>query len=169
MGAPTKATSKRTKAKAKGPTVARVDDQEFTEDDIARMEAELDAKFADTGPIGPDGEIRPVEVGKAGKAGTEMVHIFSLNGEKFYIPKRPPIAVMLRFMRDVRKKGEGARYAAVEQAMMSMLGKSKLDALCDSEDTSDDDVANVFIIVGHVLFTAIKNWKAKVDPALDPS
>lgn len=169
MGAPTAATKKRATKKAEAKVAGRVDGVEFTDDDIARMEADLDTKFVEAGPIGPDGTITPVIVGKAGKAGTEMVHIFSLDGEPYHIPKRPPIAVMLRFMRDVRKPGEGARYNAIEQAMMSMLGKSKLDALCESEDTSDDDVANVFIIVGHILFTAIKNWKAKVDPALDPS
>lgn len=176
MGAPTAAPKKRAPRKKAGPTAKRADaaldaidvDAQFSEADIAAMEADLDAKFAEAGPIGPDGEIRPVEVGKAGKAGSDLTHIFTLEGTKYYIPKKPPIAVMLRFMREVRDKRIG-RYAAVEHAMISMLGKSKLDALCDNEDTSDDDVANVFIIVGHVLFTAIKNWRSKVDPALDPS
>lgn len=138
---------------------------EITDEDIAKLEAQVDESFQfDDSPIGPDGEIRPVEIGRAGKAGPEMVHIFSIGGEKFFVPKTPSPAIMLRFMREARDKRVG-RDVAVERALISMLGKQGLDALAESEETTDDDVANVFIIVGHILFGAIKRWRAAADPS----
>lgn len=171
MGAPTTAKKRTRKAAAqRGPVVSTVDGVDFTDEDIARMEAETDALFQEVpdSPIGPDGEIRPVEVGRAGKAGPDMTHIFTVDGQKYFVPKTPHPAIMLRFMREVRDKRVG-RDAAIENAMMAMLGKKRLDALCEADEVTDEDVANVFIIVGHILFTAIKRWRTRVDPALDPS
>jgi hypothetical protein len=168
MGAPAPA-KKRGKGKApKGPTIAVIDGEEITEEDIARLEAEGEAAVKAAGHVTDDGEIIPIEIGRAGKVGPEMAHLFTLNGEKFYIPKTPSVPIMLRFMREVRDK-KGVREAAVENAMLSMLGKQKLDALSESDEVSDDDFANVMIVVGHILFTAIKKWRARVNPALDPS
>lgn len=170
MGAPASPKKRPGKKVQRGPTVAVVDGEDFTEEDIARLDAEVETLIRDVpdGPIGPDGEIRPVEVGRAGKPGPDMTHIFTVDGEKYYVPKSPHPAIMLRFMRQIRDQRIG-RDEAIENAMLAMLGKKRLDALCEAEEVTDEDVANVFIIVGHILFTAIKRWRGRVDPALDPS
>lgn len=175
MGAPTAAAKPRKRAAAgkKGPTPPRVRDlgdvEKFTDEDMARLEAEIDAEIkTESGPIGQDGEIRPVEIGKAGRPGDDMEHIFTLDGEKYYVPKRPPVRIMLRFMREIRDKRVG-RDEAVENAMLAMLGKHKLDLLCESDEVTDDNFADVMTIVGYILFTAIRRFRERTDATLDPS
>lgn len=163
MGAPTAATKKRRRA-TKAATV-HAPEVEITDEEVARLEAQIaEDQRAPESPVGPDGAIRPVEVGWAGIAGPAMAHIFSIEGKKYFIPERPSPAIMLRFMREVRDPRVG-RDAAVDNAMMALLGKPALDALCEYPQTTDEDVANVFIIVGHIMFGAVKRWRAAADPS----
>lgn len=154
---------------------ARIDDDDMrlTDADLSRLSDLVDEEVreAPDSPIGPDGEIRPIQIGQKGQAGSDMAHLFTIGAEKFYIRRTAPVPIMLRFLRECRppERGGIGRDAAVERAMLSLLGKKALDALADSPEVSDDDFANVFIVVGHILFTSIKEWRAKVDPVLDPS
>lgn len=181
-----KQTAKKTTAKKDEPTrarrqaeiqklAARVDDDDLqiSDEEFERLSGMVGEEIKDLpdSPIGPDGEIRPIEIGKDGKAGDDLAHLFTLAGEKFYIRKTAPVPIMLRFIRECRPPELGGlgRDIAVERAMLSMLGKRSLDALCESSDTSDENFAHVFIVVGHILFTSIKEWRAAVNPMLDPS
>ena len=166
MGAPTTATPRKRAAAKKKPTATKAREELVVSDaDLARMEEELEGQFrSDEGPIDSEGNIRPVEVGRAGKAGPELVHVFTLENVEYRVPKNPSPAIMLRFMRDLRDRRVG-QDAAVERAMMAILGKNALDALAESDETTEDDVADVFTIMGHILFGALKRWRAMANPS----
>jgi len=155
-----RAPAKKTTRAAAAPLAARVDDAE-----LERLQAEVDEALAhDDSPVGPDGEIRPVVVGKKGKSGPEMVHIFTIADVDYFIPKHPSPAVMIKFMREARDRRVG-RDAAVQNAMITLLGSEALDALAESPDTDEEDVAKVFTIVAHILFGSLKRMRAASDPS----
>lgn len=161
--------TKKAPAKKSGPTPKRSPraaakqptEDLLTEEDLLKLREELES---DDGPIGPDGEIRPVEIGKSGRVGVEMVHIFSIDDEKFFIPKDPNPAVMIQFMRELRDKRIG-RDQAVENALLTVLGPGPLEALAASPQTSPEDVAKVFVVAAHIFFGALAKMRKAADPS----
>lgn len=149
MSAPTKPRKTRSPKAAPSP-----------EPDVEALRAELDA----AAPVGEDGSIQPVQIGKRGRAGQEMVTIFTLDGEDYSIPKNPNPALTLRFMRQARDPKIGAA-TATGNLMLSLLGQEALDALADSPETSEEDVADVFAIVTRVAFDSITRISQKDGPA----
>lgn len=129
--------------------------------DLDRMQAELEAEQRQA-PVGPDGEIRPVQIGKKGKAGPEMVHIFTIGERQHFIPKNPTLAVLIQFMRDARTHG---RDEATENLLTSVLGDANLQALASSPDVSEDDVADVFVIVSTIAFGALGRFRTAAGPS----
>lgn len=113
-------------------------------------------------PIGPDGEIRPVVIGKKGKKGPERVHIFTLDDEDYFIPKVISPALMIKFQRDLRRTD---RESAVWGLVETLLGKEAIDALAESPDTSPEDLAAVFTIVATQAFGSLKKLQATSDPS----
>jgi hypothetical protein len=109
----------------------------------------------DDGPIGEDGSIRPVKIGKRGRKAPEMVTIFEIDGTEYQIPAKPSPAILIKFMREARSKKIG-RNQAVENLLMTLLGQDALDALAESPDVTEEDVADVFTIVGHIGFGAFQ-------------
>lgn len=169
---PAKKGGKKTTAK-KGATTPRrapatqgVPVPAVSAEELEQLQAEIDAELAEAGdasPIGPDGEIRPVIIGRTGSSGPEKVHIFSIDDVDYHIPKNPNAAVMLTFLREARSKRVG-QDLAVMNAMVTMLGQDAMDALMESQDVSDEDCAKVFTIVAHILFGAVKRWQAAAAP-----
>lgn len=130
-----------------------------TDADIEELQKQLES---DDGPIGPDGEIRAVQIGKKGKKGPELVHIFSIGDTKHFIPKNPTIAVLIQFLRDARTIG---RDQAIENLLTSVLGEKNLSALASSAEVDEEDVASVFTIVSHVAFGALAKFRKAADPS----
>lgn len=160
------------KAQKKGrPTPARATPaQKAREAELSEIDRKiLDGESAlaelgaiDDSPIGPDGEIRPVEIGKTGLAGREMQHIFSIGDEKFFIPKVIPPAKLLAFQLDLAKFD---RDTAVGRLMTNIMGEKAIHALAASDEVSEDDMARVFLIVGTVAFGALKKLREAQDPS----
>lgn len=180
MGAPTKKAPPRKRAPRQRPagavTSAPVIDKppgfedlpddagQMTEEQWDRLQSAVDNLSGDGSPIGPDGEIRPVEVGRKGKTGPEMTHIFTVDGRKYYVPKRPTPALMLQFLTDLQDPRVG-RDGAVMTAFTSMVGKAGMRALAESPDTDEEDIAAVMSIVAHLMFGAIRKWAKAADPS----
>lgn len=149
--------------------VPQSEDGQLSEEELAAL-ARMEP--SDDGPIGLNGEVRPVQVGKRGRPGTEQVHIFTLDEVDYFIPKEPNSALLMAYMLDVRKGGNGkkARAAATriatENLLLALLGEDTLRALGSSPDTTDEDIADVFAIAAHVAFGAMGKLEKK---ALDPS
>jgi hypothetical protein len=163
VSAPTRrrSTGKRSpKAAAKPPR-----DEQAADDAIAQAEAaiaELGQMPEDVSPIGPNGEIRPVVIGKKGKKGPELVHIFTLDEVEYSVPKKIGVARTIAFQEDLRKVG---REAAVWRLMKNMLGQKALDALASSPDTDEEDVAKVMTIVATLAFGSMKQLQEATDPS----
>lgn len=109
----------------------------------------------ETGPIGPDGEIRPVQIGRRAHPAEDLITIFELDGHEYKIPARPSVALVMRFLRQARDKRIGPD-RAIENLLVALLGQDAFDALAESPDVTEEDVADVFTIVSHVAFGAVK-------------
>lgn len=148
MSAPT---AKKRVKKAAAPAVRAEDDVD--------IEA-LAVSLTDVGPIGPDGEVRPVQIGKRGRPGVEMVHIFSLDDTDYFIPKKPNRLLLVGYLRSMKKaRTQDEQDAATLDLLLSLLGKNAVDALQNSPLTTDDDVADVLTIVTKIAFAAIADLK----------
>lgn len=156
------ATPKRPKKAAtpKTPSALAELDFEQLEEELLSASAEL----GDDSPIGPDGEIRPVVLGKKGKSGPKTQHVFTADGVDYFIPKHPSPAIMIKFLQEARDKRIGVDLAVVN-AQLTLLGQDALDALAGSRDADEEDVAKVFEIVAYTLFGAIKKWRQAAAPS----
>lgn len=103
----------------------------------------------DGGPVDADGQIRPLEIGRAGRTPNPRVWIFTLDGKDYTCPSKPNPALTLRFQRDLRRHG---RDEAVANLLVSMLGADALDALAESPDVGEEEMAQVFSRVAIVLW-----------------
>lgn len=121
-----------------------------------------DEDTAQHSPIGPDGEIRPVQIGKRGRAGQKMVTIFTLDGRDYRVPERLGPAAIIKFQKDLRKRG---RDHALWELMLTLLGQEALDRLAESPDVSVEDVADVFAIVAHIAFGSLEKLREASDPS----
>lgn len=109
-----------------------------------------------------DGPIEPVRIGKRGRTPNPMVDLFELDGRMYRIPSKPSPALILRFQRDLRKQG---RDEAVANLLTTLLGQEALDALAESPEVQEEDVADVFGIVARVAFGGIKRLQEASDPS----
>lgn len=148
MGAPTakkRAPAKKTAVPAQQP--------ELTSADVDALAQQL---AADEGVIAEDGSIRPVQIGKRGRAGGEMEHIFTLDGVDYFIPKKPNRLLLVGYLRSMRSaKNQNQQNAATLDLLLSLLGKDAVEALESHPDTTDDDVADVMTAVTKVAFGAL--------------
>lgn len=151
---------KKGKPTPKAPQNVPTPNADLSAEEVEALYVQLEKD--DDSPFGPDGEIRPVQIGKRGRKGEEQVHIFTLDDVKFFVPKRPGPAVTMKFQRNLRRM---PKQAAVYEALLDMLGQRALDALADSPDTEPEDVADVILIVSRLLFDALK----PIEEASDPS
>lgn len=131
----------------------------------ADFDAEI-ARLSEPGesPIGEDGSIRPVRIGKRGRTPNEMVTIFTLDDVDYQIPAKPSPMVLIRFMREARNRKIGVA-GATENLLIGLLGQDAVDALAGSPEVTEQDVADVFAIVSHIAFGAVKKLQAAADPS----
>lgn len=150
-----------TEKKAK-PTRSRAQAAEDAALDSVDIDT-LAESLNDTGVIGPDGEIRPVQIGKRGRPGQEMEHIFSLDDVDYFIPKNPNRLLLVTYLRKVAAahrisdpvKSQAAQDAATLDLLMQLLGEEATTALMTSPDTTDEDIADVFTAVTKVAMGAV--------------
>lgn len=169
--APGKARTKKSpKAAPVTPAQPEVDTDELSDEELAALAR---AMPSEDGPIAEDGSIRPVQIGKRGRTPNEMTTIFTLDGTDYAIPAKPSPALVLKWMRACRvPKGAGKAkakaivYAATEDVLMTLLGQEALDALAESPDVTNDDMADIFAIVGTIFFGArAALMKTTADPS----
>lgn len=67
----------------------------------------------------------------------EMVTLFSIGDDEYQIPKTPSAMVGMRYLRNVREKGDD--YAAAE-LMTELLGEDGFNALCDYPNLPDEQL-----------------------------
>lgn len=125
--------------------------------------AELDGPAQD-GPIGEDGEIRPIQIGKRGRRAPEMVTIFTIDDVEYQIPKEPSPGLLLKFMREARSRSVGQDVATMN-LLTAMIGDEAVEALSESPDVTIEDIADVMAVVSHVAFGSIKNLRQAADPS----
>lgn len=107
-----------------------------------------DAVFAD------DGGIKPLKIGEGSVAAVPMIDLFELNGTMYQCPERPSGAMILRFMREARNPKVG-RDGALVNLMSNLLGEDALNAMSESTKVSDQDIADVFAIIGRIAYIGI--------------
>lgn len=80
-----------------------------------------------------DVEITPVHLPAPSEeaAQVEKVTLFTIGDTEYQVPKTPGMGVGLRYLRNLRAKGEDV---AVAELMVEMLGEDGFDALCDYPD-----------------------------------
>lgn len=150
-------------------TVAMVG--ELSEDELAALARTMPSS---DGPIAEDGTIRPVQIGKRGRAPVEMTTVFILDDVEYAIPAKPNPALVLRWMMDSRmpkgvkvnsKRGKAIAYQATENVLVTLLGKEALEALSASPDVEPEDIADIFGIVSHIFFGAHQALRLAADPS----
>ena len=123
---------------------------------MAELESELARLATDDSVIAADGSIRPVEIGKRGRKGADQVHIFTLEGTKFYIPAVPNRLVLSNYLRKMRAaRTQGAADEATLDLLMKLLGRDAVEQLESSPEVAEEDVADVLTAVTKVAFGAI--------------
>lgn len=109
-------------------------------------------------PINDDGTVNPVRIGKRGRTPNPMVDLFELDGVMYQVPEKPSPVVTLKFLREARDRRIGVD-KATENLLMALLGRDALDALAESPEVTEEDVADVFKIVGHIAFGALRRMR----------
>lgn len=109
-------------------------------------------------PVNDDGTVNPVRIGKRGRTPNPMVDLFELDGVMHQIPEKPSPVLTLKFLREARDRRVGVD-KAIENLLLTLLGQDALDALAESPEVTEDDVADVFKIVGHIAFGALKRMR----------
>lgn len=115
----------------------------------------------------PEGQIRPVIIGKRGRRGdtaVQMVTLFELDDVPHQIPRNPSAALVLRWMLDTEEHGQAG--AALRMGI-TLLGKDALDKLAASPEVEVEDLSEIFTAIGEIFFTS-DNWR-KIQAAPDPS
>lgn len=131
------------------------------------FDAELRALAVEAGqesPIGEDGSITAVRIGKRGRTPNPVVDLFDLDGVMYQIPSRPSPAMLMVFFREARNKRIGTS-VATENLLMNMIGEEAMAALVASPEVTEQDMADILTIVGRVAFGTL----AKVGEAAGPS
>lgn len=157
--APRKPSAARQRELAEAAAVAAEDagQVELTEAEMAELTAEYEI-------VNPDGSINPVEIGKAGRTPNKLVHIFTLDGEKHFVPEKPSAAAMVKFLKDARDRRVGRR-VATENLLVDVLGEENLAALAASPEVSEADCARVFGIIAHIAFGRLKEMSDRAGEA----
>lgn len=150
---------KRAPRKAPAARAATPPAVDLSYEDVGKLYAELEST---DGPFGPDGEIRPIEIGKRGRSGIEQVHIFTLDDVKYFVPRRPGPAVTLKFQRNLRRMSKDA---AVMETLLDLLGENALDKLATSPEVQPEDFADVILVVSRILFDALQPIQEASDPS----
>lgn len=165
----TKKSPKATRLEQTPETVALVG--ELSEEELAALARTMPSS---DGPIAEDGTIRPVQIGKRGRAPVEMTTVFILDDVEYAIPAKPNPALVLRWMMDSRmpkgvkvnsKRGKAIAYQATENVLVTLLGQEALNALSASPDVEAEDMADIFGIVSHIFFGAHQALRLAADPS----
>jgi len=167
--APAKGAASPEEVMAEAKALAEATGETLTDDELDSLRRALPSE---DGPIGPDGEIRPVAIGKRGRTPNPMTTIFILDDVEYQIPAKPSPALVIKWMRESQvkpgtsaKKAKAIRYAATESVLLTLLGQKALDALAESPDVTAEDMADIFAIVGRIFFGAQQNLQAAADPS----
>lgn len=144
---------KRSRKKADAPVTAPLD----VETKIKELEALSGRQVLDD-----DGGVIAVEIGRSGRTPNNLVTLFTLDGVEYKVPEKPSAALMQRFFRDVRKYG---RSAAAAMLLDTMIGEEALNALSESPDVTDEDMAAIYTIVTHLAFGKVSSGGRGPDPS----
>src|SRR3954447_7786570 len=100
---------------------------------VADFDAQM-REIAPNGPITEDGSIRPIEIGVT--PDLKLIHLFTLDGKRYFIPEKPPPFVTMTFMREARDPKIG-QDQAIENFLYRLLGNEAKEALESSPLVSE--------------------------------
>jgi hypothetical protein len=149
MAGTAKRPAKRPARKVTGRLASVSNPEDLSAEELAALQAEAEAALDEIVETDDDGRIKPVEIGKRGRTPNQLVHLFTLDGRKFYVPEKPSPMVTLRFLRTMRTEGQAA---AVEELLLKTLGQEAVDALAASPDVEDEDMAAIFGAITKIVF-----------------
>lgn len=114
------------------------------------------------GPINEDGSITPVSIGKRGALPNQLVKIFDIDGRDFFIPERPPALLTIQFMREARNPRVG-KEQATENFLLDLIGAEAAEILRTDRRVMEEDIADIFTIVGKVAFGSINRMREAME------
>ena len=79
--------------------------------------------------------------------------LFRLNGEDYRVPARPPVALALRFLDDLNRKGEDLAVAAM---LPRLLGEDAWQALLQEDDLTMEEFEAIAKAAGNLLMGSVK-------------
>ena len=71
---------------------------------------------------------------------TDVVELFELDGEKFFIPAVPRLNISLKYLRLARKEGQAA---AIAYLLEALLGERGFEALTDYDKLTKEQFQSV--------------------------
>lgn len=71
---------------------------------------------------------------------TDTVCLFKIDGREFHVPAQPRAVLAIRYLRDLKRKGQDV---AVASLLEGLLGPDGLDGLCDYEDLSKEQFQSI--------------------------
>lgn len=87
----------------------------------------------------------------------DTVHVFTIDGQEYFIPGKPRVSLSLRYMRNLRKHGQAyAEALFLEEA----LGEEAHEALIGYEDLTPEDLEKVVEIATKAAFGGLEAPKA---------
>lgn len=97
------------------------------------------------------------KISKKDRKTVKMVTVFELDGREYQVPAKPSPALIIRYLREARKIGQAQ---AGLNALHGMLGEEAMDALAESPDVEDEDIAMIYKGVAKVFFDGMKGFGA---------
>lgn len=102
-------------------------------------------------------DFEPVELVPSGEE-VEQVHLFTLDGEKYFIPRRVQFNVTLRAMEMFRTQGEVAAGAYILEAL---LGEDGYQALINYDELERDQFERITEIAQRIVLGDREKGKAR--------
>lgn len=87
----------------------------------------------------------------------EMLHVFTIDDKKYYMPTRVPFNVTIKAMRIYAEKGEAA---ALDYQLRVLLGTDGYDALMDFDDLESEDFQNIVNLADQIVTASAKGKAA---------
>ncbi|MEV8439185.1 hypothetical protein AB0425_17560 [Actinosynnema sp. NPDC051121] len=99
------------------------------------------AKAAAVAPLTAAADFEPIEITTPEQpAEVEMAHLFSIDGVPYFVPRNPPPAVALRFVRTAWQVG---MELALAELLDRMLGEEAYEALASCDAMTPEQLAAI--------------------------
>lgn len=83
----------------------------------------------------------------------EMLHVFTIDGKKYYMPTEVPFSVSVKAMRVFAERGETA---ALDFQLHALLGDEGYNALLNFDDLQADDFKRIIELADQIVTASTK-------------